>query len=69
MVKCVCSRRLCVCKYQLSEGDLFVLSWARVRRVCQGSVSSVMFIGDGGGVCSIFFHFATVVECISVYLV
>ena len=26
-------RRLCVCKYDLRKGDLFVLSWARVRRV------------------------------------
>ena len=27
-----------LCKYDLRKGDLFVLSWARVRRVRQGSV-------------------------------
>ena len=32
---------------------LFGLRWARVRRVCLGSVSSVVLIGGGGGVCSI----------------
>ena len=26
--------------YDLRKGDLFVLSWARVRRVSQGSISS-----------------------------
>ena len=35
---------LTVCKYDLRKGDLFVLSWARVRRVSRGS---------GGGVRSI----------------
>ena len=29
-----------VCKYDLRKGDLFVLSWARVRRVRRGSISS-----------------------------
>ena len=28
------------CKYDLRKGDLFVLSWARVRRVRRGSISS-----------------------------
>ena len=28
-----------LCKYDLSKGDLFVLSWARVRRVRRGSLS------------------------------
>ena len=27
-----------LCKYDLRKGDLFVLSWARVRRVRQGSL-------------------------------
>ena len=38
--------------YDLRKGDLFVLGWARVRRVSQGSSSSelIMF---GGGVRSI----------------
>ena len=29
-----------LCKYDLRKGDLFVLSWARVRRVRRGSLSS-----------------------------
>ena len=29
-----------LCKYDLRKGDLFVLSWARVRRVMRGSISS-----------------------------
>ena len=36
-----------LCKYNMRKGDLFVLNWARVRRVCLGSVCSVMFIGGG----------------------
>ena len=28
-----------LCKYDLRKGDLFVLSWARVRRVRRGSIS------------------------------
>ena len=38
--------------YDLRKGDLFVLSWARVRRVRQGSISSEMLM-CGGGVCII----------------
>ena len=30
-----------LCEYGLRKGDLFVLSWARVRRVRRGSLSSV----------------------------
>ena len=41
-----------LCKYDLRNGDLFVLSWARVRRVMQGSVSSELLM-CGGGVRSI----------------
>ena len=33
-----------LCKYDLREGDLFVLSWARVRRVRRGSLSSEMLM-------------------------
>ena len=29
----ICDLALTVCKYDLRKGDLFVLSWARVRRV------------------------------------
>ena len=30
-----------LCKYDLRKGDLFVLRWARVRRVRRGSISLV----------------------------
>ena len=29
-----------LCKYNLRKGDLFVMSWARVRRVRRASISS-----------------------------
>ena len=41
------------CKYDLRKGDLFVLSWARVRRMRRGSLSSELLM-CGGGVRSIF---------------
>ena len=41
-----------LCKYDLRKGDLFVLSWARVRRVWRGSLSSELLV-CGGGVRSI----------------
>ena len=41
-----------LCKYDLKKGDLFVLSWARVRRVRRGSLSSEVLV-CGGGVRSI----------------
>ena len=41
-----------LCKYDLRMGDLFVLSWARVRRVRRGSISSELLV-CGGGVRSI----------------
>ena len=44
-------RRLC--KYDLRKGNLFVLRWARVRRVRRGSISSELLI-CGGSVRSIF---------------
>ena len=40
------------CMYDLRKGYLFVLSWARVRRVRRGSLSSERLV-CGGGVCSI----------------
>ena len=36
-----------LCKYDLRKGDLFVLSWARVRRVRQGSLSSELLVCGG----------------------
>ena len=41
-----------MCEYDLRKGDLFVLSWARVRRVRRGSLSSELLV-CGGGVRSI----------------
>ena len=44
--------RRILCRYHLRKGDLFVLSWARVRRVRRGSISSELLV-CGGGVRSI----------------
>ena len=44
----VCVSASTLCKHGLRKGDLFVLIWAMVRRVCLGSVCSVVFIGGGG---------------------
>ena len=41
-----------LCNYDLRKGDLFVLSWARVRRVRRGRISSELLMCCGG-VCSI----------------
>ena len=35
-----CDLSSTLCKYDLRMGDLFVLSWSRVRRVRLGSLSS-----------------------------
>ena len=45
-------RGLCACTEMLWKGDLFVLSWARVRQVRQGNISSELLM-YGGGVHSI----------------
>ena len=45
-----------LCKYNLRKGHVLVLSWARVRRVRQGSISSDLLM-CGGGVRSIFYCF------------
>ena len=37
-----------LCEYDLRKGDLFVLSWARVRRVRRESLSSELLMCDGG---------------------
>ena len=37
-----------LCKYDLRKGNLFVLSWARVRRVRRGSLSSELLMWGGG---------------------
>ena len=47
-----CDLTSTLCKYDLRKGDLFVLSWAMVRRVRRGSISSELLM-CGGGVRSI----------------
>ena len=47
-----CNLALTLCKYDLKKGDLCVLSWAMVRRVRRGSISSAQLM-YGGGVRSI----------------
>ena len=36
-----------LCKYDVRKGDLFVLSWARVRRAMRGSISSELLMCGG----------------------
>ena len=43
-----CDLASILCKYDLRKDDLFVLSWARVRRVRQRSMSSELVMCDGG---------------------
>ena len=43
-----CDLASTLCKYDLKKGDLFVLSWARVRRVRRGSISSELLMCCGG---------------------
>ena len=49
-----CDLASTVCKYDLRNGDLFVLSWARVFRERRGSISSELLM-CGEGVRSILF--------------
>ena len=42
-----------LCRYDLRKGDLFALSWVKVRRVRRGSISSELLM-CGGGVRSMF---------------
>ena len=48
-----CELASTLCKYDLRKGDLFVLGWARVRRVRLESIFSELMLMCGGGVCSI----------------
>ena len=43
-----CDLASTLCKYDFRQGDLFVLSWARVRRARQGSISSELLMCSGG---------------------
>ena len=47
-----CDLASTLCTYDLRRGNLFVLSWARVRQVRRGSICSALLM-CGGGVCSI----------------
>ena len=47
-----CNLVLTLCKHDLRKGDLFFLSWARMRQVRRGSLSSELPM-CGGGVRSI----------------
>ena len=49
---CVCILASTLCKNDLRKEDLFVLSWAMVRRVRRGSLASELLM-CGGGVRSI----------------
>ena len=42
-----CELALTLCKYDWRKGDLFVLNWARVRRVRRGSISSELLMHGG----------------------
>ena len=57
-----CDLASTLCRYDLRNGDLFVLSWARVRRVRRGSRSAELQI-CGGGVRSILL-FPLVARCL-----
>ena len=46
-----------LCKYNLRKGELFVLIWARVRRVRQESISSELLMCGGG--CAQYFVIAS----------
>jgi len=64
----VCLIASTLCRYDRRKGDLLVLSWARVRRVCRGRDSSAVLM-SGGCACSVLFlsllerYFVTVAVC------
>ena len=42
-----CDLASTLCMYDLRKGDLFVLSWARVRRLKRGISSELLMCGGG----------------------
>ena len=50
----VCDLASSFCKYDFRKGDLFVLSWARVRQVSRGSISLVCCMLVQGMLCFLF---------------
>ena len=56
-----------LCKYDLMKGDLCVLSWARVRRVMRGSISSeLLMCGEGARIILVLSLVARCLETIDV---
>ena len=51
-----CDLASTLCKYDLRKGDLFVLSWARVRRVRRRSLSSELLMCGEGVRSILLFH-------------
>ena len=45
-----CGLASTLCKYDLRKRDMFVMSWARVRRVRRESLSSELLVCGGGGI-------------------
>ena len=43
-----CDLASTLCRYDLRNGDLFVLSWEREQRVRRGSISSELLMCSGG---------------------
>ena len=43
----VCTIASTLCKYDLRKGYIFVMSWARVRRVRRGTISSELLMCGG----------------------
>ena len=58
-----------LCKYDLRKGDLYVLSWARVRRVRRENLSSELLVCGGGVRCILLLSLvARCLEKIDVYI-
>ena len=52
-----CDLASTLCKYYLRKGDFSVLSWARVRQVGRGSISSELLMCGGGAPFILLFPF------------
>ena len=53
-----------LCRCGLSEGDLFVLSWARALRVSRESISSELLMCGGGERSILLLHVAA--KCLTI---
>ena len=62
---CGCDLSSTLCKNDLKTGDLFVLSWASMRQVRRGSISSELLM-RGGGVHSILLLPLVVSSCLEI---